>query len=267
MKRKITVFLLTLLVMMSIPVFAVPGYIKNTVSTTQSASRLYYITDVYGILTDEQNAQMEAEAERISLQYGCGIYVVAVDDYQNYGSGGVFDVAAEIYHEYTLGEGEGRNGIILLLSMKARDYAIFVYGADAEYAFNEYGLVKLEDEFLDDFAQNRWFDGVSDYIDTCENYLELAKEGKPVSKSKGPAIAIVVAGSMVIALIVCLVMNSGMKNVSKQVSAVQYISGDGLQLSKERDIYSHTTETRTKIEKESSKSESGSGGSGRSGKF
>ena len=35
--------------------------------------------------------------------------------------------------------GDDRDGIIILLSMAERDYAMFVYGTYAETAFNSYG--------------------------------------------------------------------------------------------------------------------------------
>ena len=70
--------------------------------------------------------------------------------------------------------GSGRDGIIVLLSMAERDYAMFVYGEYAEYAFDEYGQEKLEEQFLGDFGENDWYGGISNYLDACEEYLTKA---------------------------------------------------------------------------------------------
>ena len=43
-----------------------------------------------------------------------------------------------------MGEGPNRDGIMLLLSMDDRDWAMFCYGSHCEYAFNSYGQQKLE---------------------------------------------------------------------------------------------------------------------------
>ena len=51
----------------------------------------------------------------------------------------VYKTTYQLYHANELGMGEGRDGIIILLSMADRDYAMFVYGENAENAFNEYG--------------------------------------------------------------------------------------------------------------------------------
>lgn len=71
-----------------------------------------------------------------------------VDDYTEYRDGSVFEVTYQLYHNNQLGVGDGRDGVIVLLSMEERDYAMFVYGEYAEYAFDEYGQEKLEEKFL-----------------------------------------------------------------------------------------------------------------------
>ena len=73
---------------------------------------------------------------------------------------------------------------------------------------------------------------------------------------------------------VCLLLLRKMKSVHQKAEADAYLTAGGLHLTKQYDRYTHTTETRTKIQKENSGgsggstySESGGGGSGRSGKF
>ena len=91
-----------------------------------------------------------------------------------------------------------------------------------------------------------------------------------------PLILAVVAGSCVIALVVCLILRAKMKSVHKGVDANVYATGGGLTLTDSYDHYTHTTETRRKIESDSggggrssggTVSRSGGGGHGRSGKF
>ena len=72
---------------------------------------------------------------------------------------------------------------------------------------------------------------------------------------------------------VCLWLLRKMKSVHQKAEADAYLTAGGLHLTKQYDQYTHTTETRTKIQKESSGGSGGStysesgGGSGRSGKF
>ena len=77
---------------------------------------------------------------RISNRYGCGVYVVSLQDYRDYGSySSIRNFSEEFYNHYRLGLGQNRNGILLVLSMAERDYCLIAYGSDAHYAFTDYG--------------------------------------------------------------------------------------------------------------------------------
>ena len=232
-----------------------------------------YIFDLSDQLSYEEWAELEARASDISQRHGCGVYAAFVDDFTEYGGGNdVYETTYQLYHASELGMGADRDGIIILLSMDDRDYAMFVYGDHAEYAFDRYGQKELEDAFLGYFGDNDWYGGVSHYLDTCDEYLTRAEEGKPVRKNTLPMYLIVVAASCAIAGGICLMLKWQMKTVHKKAEANEYVAAGGLNLTKQYDRYTHTTETRRKIHDDSdsdsgTSSCSGGGGSGRSGKF
>lgn len=258
MKQKLSMLLLIVFVA---ALLAVPA---------RAEEQLGYVTDDAGLLTYEEWSELETLCGAVSTKYQCGVYIVTVDDFTEFGSDDVFEVTYELYHEYTLGKGEERNGLILLLSMYDRDYALFVYGDDAEYAFNMTGQILLEEEFLPYFGEDDWIGGFRAYVNTCDRFLALAAAGDPVRANPVSLILPAVGVSFIIALIICLIMRAGMKSVRAKSDADPYVSGT-LELTQRRDQYTHTTETRRKIESSSgsgsSSSRSGGGGSGRSGKF
>ena len=245
--------------------------------------QLWNITDTVGLLTSDEDQSLEERAEEISAQYGVGVYLLILEDYSEYYDD-PYETAYQFYHGYTLGEGEDRDGVILMLSMSNRKYATFFYGPKAEYAFDAYGQELMEEEFLDDFRDDDWYDGFEDYLEVCDEYLARAEAGDPVRRDDssaggsdgsgiGTTILVCLGISAVIALIVCLILRGKMKSVRKGTHADAYVTGS-LNLTASRDQYTHTTETRTKIEHESSDSSgggssacSGGGGSGRSGSF
>lgn len=63
-------------------------------------------------------------------------------------------------------------------------------------------------------------------------------------------IAIIIA--IVIALLICFGLVSQMKSVAEKQDAKDYLSGN-LSLTQQSDVYTHTTTTRTKIEKDDKK--------------
>ncbi len=259
MRKRIPCFLITLVAMLSI-----------CVNTVYAEAQLYHVTDAAGLLTQDQLAGLEQKAEAVSTEYGVGVYIVTVEDYQAFSTEGVYTATYGIYHEYTMGEGEGRDGIMLLLSMKERDWAMFCYGDNCQYAFDAYGQEQLEEVFLDDFGNDDWYGGFEDYIEECEVYLQKAAAGDPVRESPAGYIVFAVAIALFIALLavggVWVVTKSSVK---KQSTANAYVAGT-LDLTGRYDIFTHKTQTRHKIESSSSggsRSHSGGGGSGRSGKF
>ncbi len=260
MKKKMICLFMTIfmLIPFSVRVFA----------EAETDSQLYNVTDAAELLSSDEILHLEEMAMEASEQYGVGIYIVTMDDYRDANSEGVFEATYTIYHEYNMGLGEDRNGIMLLLSMNERDWAMFVYGDYAEYAFDSYGQEQLEEYFLDNFGANDWYGGFEDYINECSIYLDKAAAGKPVRSSPVVPIVILCGLSLLIALIVLGILWNKMKSVHVGTDANEYVSGD-LKLTEEADIFTHKTVTRRKIERSSSssKSNSGGGGSGRSGKF
>lgn len=250
------------------------GEVTETQTPEQTGVDMKYIFDNSDLLTFDEWEKLEARAADISQRHGCGVYVAFVDDFTEYGYGNdVYKTTYQLYHANELGMGENRDGIIILLSMAERDYAMFVYGTYAETAFNSYGQEKLEKAFLGNFKEDDWYGGVSNYLSTCDEYLTRADAGKPVRESPALLIAIAVVASCLLSGAICLFLKRSMKTVHQKVEANEYVAPGGLQLSKQYDRYTHTTEVRSKISSSDDSSSggtsscSGGGGSGRSGKF
>lgn len=242
-------------------------------------AQLWHVTDDADILTDEEDLALEEQAQAIEDQYGFGVYMVIVDDYRAFTNGGTFDAAMAIYKEYSLGVGDGKDGLLLLLSMNDRDYNLITYGDYGNYAFNDDGRIMLTDFFLDDFANDAWYDGFADFLEGAVMYLDAAAAGTPYSSGDVPmtaddalgALGMYIAGilllPLVIALLVIKVMDGKMKSVAAATQASAYVSGN-LNLTGKIDRFSHVTEVAVPIPKDDGPSTSHSGGfSGTGGKF
>ena len=204
-------------------------------SLTASAAGLDYVTDTAGILQASEAAALNDQAKTVSEFYGCGVYVVVVQDYTDYVSGSIADFSEAIYKSYDLGLGEGKNGILLSLSMAERDYDLCAYGDWAHYAFTDYGKSELADTFLDNFRGNDWFGGFGDYIGNSTRLMEMAKQGNPLDtivyeeppEERGLDafdLTIIVVVSCVVAFSVCGIFKAQMKNTGRQHYAGNYMS-------------------------------------------
>ena len=231
-----------------------------------------YICDTVGLLTQEEDALLTRRATAISQQYQCAVYFITVEDYTDYGSGGIYSVAKAIYQANDLGWGEDKSGVMLLLSMEDRDYALIAYGY-GNTAFTDYGKDYLSDRFLDDFADNDWFSGCKDYVNTCESMLEAARNGNPVDVGARPKLRFNffqnLIPSILVALAICGIWRAvAKKKVSVGSEAENYLDSNGVSITSRRDMYTHTTRIVRHIEKSSGgTSVDRSGFSGKSGKF
>ena len=233
-----------------------------------------FVYDMAGILSEEDNAYLEAMADQISWRHNCAVYIITVNDYTEYADN-IHDATAAIYNgEYSdapMGIGENREGIVLLLSMYDRTYDLFVRdGGTAQYAVNKYGRHQMTEVFLDNFGNNDWVGGFKDYLSACDEYLSLAEQGHPVRKPLMKVLPMALGIGVVLALAVCLFLKSKMKSVRQGAEADAYVTAEGLNLTERYDRYTHTTKTSRKISKDSdsgSSDHSGGGGSSTSGKF
>lgn len=262
MKQKLTCILTAMLLLLAV---ASQAYALDITG---------YVTDDAAILTTAERESLEKQAADISRRYDFGVYIITVDDYRAYTSGDVLDATMAIYTDSSLGHGEGREGLVLLLSMEDRDYGLVTHGEYGNYAFDREGREAMTDYFLDDFRQDDWYDGFSDYLSWSAEYLETAQNGHPYTDGYLPeplpesivsgeiSVPLVLLAPPVIALVVLFVLNGKMKSVAMAAQASAYVVGE-LALTDSRDQYTHTTQTRVRIENRSS----GSGSSRSSGSF
>ena len=261
MKKKILTLFLALLAAL---VLTVPAWAEQ-----QSGDAFVY--DMAGLFSEEDDAYLEELADQISWRYNCAVYIVTVDDYEEYNSD-IHYAAVAIYDGNDFGIGENREGIMLMLSMYDRSYDLFVRdGGTAQYAVSDYGRNQMKEVFLDNFGEDDWRGGFEDYLNACAEYLDLAEQGHPVQKSIGKVILPALLVGCGVALVICLSLKGMMKSVRRSARADVYVTADGLDLTEQYDCYTHTTETRRKIERDNdsggSSDHSGGGGSSTSGHF
>lgn len=155
-------------------------------TSPEHGALLDHVTDEAGLLTSEQKAKLEEQACRIEKEGAFGAYLVFVEDHRAYYDEPASSAAAQIFADCNLGIGERQDGIILLLSMESRDYALISHGDRGTYAFDDAGCDYLAEFFLDDFSEDRWYDGAFDFFVWTERYLDAADEGEPYTVGNPP---------------------------------------------------------------------------------
>ena len=232
-----------------------------------------YVYDLTGaILTAEEGNALQDKAAEISRRHDCGVYIVVLNDYEDYGWT-VPDASETIYWEYDFGHGQDSSGIMLMMSMNERDYDVYSYGYGT-YAMDRVDADDFDAPMLRCFRNDDWYHGFDAYLDTCDAVLTDADSSYDPADynsdgtlvDKGPNIGMNSVIGLVIglisALISCSIGKAKMKTVHAAADAENYTVPNSMHLQVKQDVFSHKTETRTKIETSSDRS-SGGGGGGR----
>lgn len=259
-KRLLTLILIALALTLLLPTAAF--------AAGEDAAQLPHVTDNAGLLSDTQRQTLETRAAMISAQHECSVYIVTVDDYERYAND-VYTCATDIFTQFDLGWGGNREGVLLLLSMEERDYALICHGYFGNEAFTDYGREVLAGYFKDDFRQDDWYSGLFDFVDGCDELMTMAENGQPLTRNTTPIrLVVVILVPLLAAFLVCTILKSQMKTARLKTEANEYIAENGVTLLAREDIFTHRTEHREVVESSSGGRSGGGGGfSGSTGKF
>ena len=238
--KKITVFLLCLLLLCP-------------VLTVYAASPK--IIDDAGLLWSEEVALLEEQAERIPQDYGMDVVILTVDST----NGTYIETFADDYYDsHGYGVGNKANGVILVLAMDTREWAISTCG-EAIYAITDYGVEELFEEMAWYLSEDDYYEAFTAYLDALPYYFEAYERGTPVDgwagnyhgpgsvqsgtrenvvyyRSTPPYLLAPIIG-IVLAAIVVLIMRSAMNTKRPQRSAADYMTAGSYHLRRHQDIF------------------------------
>lgn len=230
------------------------------------------VLDADGLLTEEEALELHARAWELSNRYECAVYLITTPSLDGMEA---WEFNEYIFDTYGMGYGEAQSCIILLLSTEYRDYDIMAHGW-GNTAFTDYGKEVMADRFLPFFGDDDWYGGFTSYLDTCEEFLQLAAAGTPYDvvpkDTTGGVVAFCIAIGALAALITCSVFKRQMKTAVPQGRADRYASPEGLVLTGQSDQFTYTSRRVVHIDRSESDNSGGTtvnshGSSHSSGKF
>ena len=239
-------------------------------TTSVSAAGGYpKIVDDAGLITDSAESSLSVQAERISDTYGVDVVIVTVysldgESAQDY---------ADDYFDYNgYGIGADYSGILLLISMEYREWAISTCGECIRY-FSDWELDQLFDSMSYDLSNGRYEDAFSTYLDELDASLASETSGDSGgSTSIVQKVLISLLIGAIVAGIALGIMRSNMNTAKRQRNAGSYLVDGSFHMYRQLDIFLYSRTSRTRKEQQSSggsvhRGSSGRSHGGRSGRF
>lgn len=231
--------------------------------------------DDASLLTSEESEKLNEKLNTLSHKYDFDIFVVTTYSLNGKTS---TQYADDFFDEHKYAMGDGEDGILLLISMENRDWAISTCGFGIE-AFSDAGQEYMIDQFKPMLSDGDYYEAFDEFADLCDDFINQAKTDEPYDSSnmpKGPIqiiwIPIAIVIGCLVSLIIMLGFKSQLKSVRYQPSASDYVKN--LKIKQQRDIYLYRNVTRTKKPEQTSNggssthmSSSGSSHGGSSGHF
>ena len=226
-----------------------------------------YVTDAYGLFTDEQRASLEAKATELAQKYNMGVYLLVVDKMNgldNPTSAQRTNFATSFYRANNLGLGDGKDGIMLVLAVKSRDYVTIAYG-QGSFSFSDEGIAAMEDAVKDELRNDNWVEGSEAYYDKIGEQLEYySVRGKPWTEPDLISLVLKILAILGIPAGVAFSsvsrLESAMHTAREKTEASNYLVPGSFALTQSSDEFSHTTHMVTPIPQHDD-SDSGGGSS------
>lgn len=240
---------------------AQPQQSQPTTPAIPSERQYPLVYDAASVIDPVYLSQLNEKAEKISRKYGCDIAAVFVS---STGGRDIQAFADDFYDYNGYGYGDDDNGILFLVSVGDRAFAISTYAA-AGYTFSDYGQQYMDSRYIDHLRNSDWGRATEAYIDACAELLEYEKaNGVPYDVSSRPE-KDMTAGSVLISLIAGFLfafipigsMKKKMHNVHQQVDAADYVSEGSFRLHTSRDRYITSRITKVPRPKENDNNRSG----------
>lgn len=201
-----------------------------------------YIVDDADLLTDSQEEALNRMAENIASEYRIRPIIVTVDSL-----GGRSVVAyADDYYDYHYGY---PNGVLLLLAMDTREWAISTCG-EAIYALTDYGLDELFGSMAGYLAEDEYYTAFQVYLDEMPLYFDAYRSGHPIDVPAGGSYLRIALVSLLLGAAVgglsLLGMRSMMNTAKAQYSAGSYMVSGSYHLARHRDIFLYSRVSRVR---------------------
>lgn len=217
-----------------------------------------YVIDNADLLDASQESKLSEQLKTIQKNWQFDVVILTVNstdekDITEY---------ADDFFDY---EGYGPDGILLLIDMGSRQWAVSTAGTGID-AFTDAGQDYIQEQFKPYLSSGKFYKAFKVFADNCNLFLKKAAKGRPYDVGYLPKeplplywIPLSVFIGMIFAFLVCQSSANSLKTVHRQPYAGSYVKKDSLKMTESRDMFLYRNVTRTRRETQKQSSSSGGG--------
>lgn len=250
MKKRITAIIFSVLLCLSA---AIPSF---------AAEKSTRLKDTASLLSETERADLLYKLDEISERQQLDVTLATVNNFDGYNTVNV--CADDIYDNSGYGFGSEKDGLLLLISIEDRDWAISTCGY-AITVFTDAGIDYIGEKITPYLSDGDYAAAFSKYAELCDDFITQAKNETPYDIENMPReplsliwIPVSVIIGLIIALIAVGIMKSKLKTVRFKAAANSYLKKGSLNITDSSDLFLYHTVDRTAKPKDDDNSSGGS---------
>lgn len=252
-KRVVSIIFAIFLVSLSVlPAFA----------ESEGASTYGRLVDNAKLLSEDEYSQLKEHIDTVSEKYTFDVVIVTE---KSIGDKTATEYADDFFDYNGYGEGDNHDGILFLLDMENRKWAISTIGAGIPY-FTDYGQEKIMDDVKPYLSDGEYYDAFDTFVTMCDDYINTAITDEPYDVNNQPKTIIpiyyIIFGGVgigaLVGFIVVLIMKSKLKSVRMQPLASSYVKSGSFNVTEHSDLFLYRNISKTAKPKDNDSSSGGS---------
>lgn len=220
------------------------------------------LVDGADLLSDSEEAELLAKLDEISERQRLDVVVVTASALEG---ASAMDFADDFFDYNGYGFGDGRDGVLFLISMEERDWYMSTSGYGIT-VFTDAAREYMSEKFLGSLSDGDYMAAFTTFADLCDEFITQANTGEPYDVESAPKASfgfMHVASSLLVAFVISLIVTGFMrfqlKSVGSQSSAKSYIKRGGIQVTRRNEMFLYrNVSRREKPKNDSSRSSGGS---------
>lgn len=178
--------------------------------------RFSRLVDTENLLDTDEQKELEAKLDEISERHQCDVVIVTID---TLGERNAQEYADDFYDAQGYGFGENHDGILLLVAMNERRWAMSTTGWGIQ-VFTDAGLDYISEAFRSKLSEGDYAEAFDTFANLCDNFIAQAAEGQPYDVNNMPKVSFLsrlltsIIPGVILGIIAALIHSFSMRHAS-----------------------------------------------------